>query len=162
MNLSSWALRKATLKDREIAKQAFDNSVGKIVFSNRESLRQWMKDKGWKRSWFFLEGSFTESLFGNDENFKLALSDEVVEIFIPKDAFQITDKQLKNIDRDYEAKSWSAVVEELRDIRRAVEAGVVIQVEDKKLKTWNEFYNWAHRRYHMLEDGADKWIGDDG
>jgi hypothetical protein len=32
---------------------------------------------------------------------------------------------------------------------------------DGLLRSWQEFYQWAHGRYHMLEDGADKWIGDD-
>ena len=28
------------------------------------------------------------------------------------------------------------------------------------LTTWQSFYDWAHGRYHMLEDGYDSWIGD--
>ena len=50
-----------------------------------------------------------------------------------------------------------------REIRRAVEAGVVVKVEGTQtvLKTWQSFYDWAHGRYHMLEDGYDSWIGDD-
>jgi hypothetical protein len=58
--------------------------------------------------------------------------------------------------------SWGVLVEELRALRRAVEAGVVVQVEDgPRLQTWQGFYEWAHGRYHMLEDGYDRWIGDD-
>jgi hypothetical protein len=58
--------------------------------------------------------------------------------------------------------SWRALVEELRQIRRAVEAGAVVQVEGAGTPgTWQEFYAWAHGRYHMLEDGCDPWIGDD-
>jgi hypothetical protein len=58
---------------------------------------------------------------------------------------------------------WGWLVEELREIRRAVEAGVVVKVEGTQtvLKTWQGFYDWAHGRYHMLEDGYDSWIGDD-
>jgi hypothetical protein len=53
-------------------------------------------------------------------------------------------------------------VEALRELRRAVEAGVALQVEGgPDLRTWQEFYAWAHGRYHMLEDGYDPWIGDD-
>jgi hypothetical protein len=50
-----------------------------------------------------------------------------------------------------------ALVEELRVIRRAVEAGFVVE-----LRTWQGFYSWAHGRYHALEDGYDSWIGSDG
>ena len=58
--------------------------------------------------------------------------------------------------------SWRVLVEELRRIRRVVEAGAVVQVEGVgSLATWQEFYAWAHGRYHMLEDGCDPWIGDD-
>jgi len=54
------------------------------------------------------------------------------------------------------------LVEDLREIRRAVEAGVAVTVEGEGLLlNWQGFYRWAHGRYHMLEDGYDKWIGDD-
>lgn len=81
----------------------------------------------------------------------------------------ISAEKLKALDELYEARSpsgrptsWRALVEELREIRRAVEAGTVVQVEGVgALKTWQAFYSWAHGRYHMLEDGCDSWIGDD-
>ncbi len=58
--------------------------------------------------------------------------------------------------------SWRALVEKLREFRRAIEAGAVVEVEGEgPLRTWQEFYSWAHGRYHMLEDGCDLWIGDD-
>jgi len=58
--------------------------------------------------------------------------------------------------------SWRPLVEELRKIRRIVEAGTVVHVAgEATLRTWTEFYDWAHGRYHMLEDGCDPWIGDD-
>jgi hypothetical protein len=45
------------------------------------------------------------------------------------------------------------LVEELREIRRAGEG--------KTLRSFQSFYDWAHGRYHALEDGYDSWIGDD-
>lgn len=57
---------------------------------------------------------------------------------------------------------WGILVEALRRIRRTVEAGTAVQVEDGPLlQSWQDFYTWAHGRYHMLEDGYDSWIGDD-
>lgn len=81
----------------------------------------------------------------------------------------ISAEKLKTLDEMYEARSpsgyptsWRHLVEELREIRRAVEAGTVVQVEGGgTLRTWQQFYDWAHGRYHMLEDGCDSWIGDD-
>lgn len=60
-------------------------------------------------------------------------------------------------------RRWGHLVDELREIRRRVEAGVTVKIEgtDTLLTTWQEFYNWAHGRYHALEDGCDLWIGDD-
>ena len=56
---------------------------------------------------------------------------------------------------------WGVLVEALREIRRAVEAGVAVKVEGKTLRDFDSFYTWAHGRYHALEDGYDSWIGDD-
>ena len=58
--------------------------------------------------------------------------------------------------------SWGILVEELREIRRAVEADIVIDIAgETKFRSFQGFYTWAHGRYHMLEDGYDSWIGDD-
>ena len=77
--------------------------------------------------------------------------------------------RLAEFDALYAARSpegrptdWGALVEALRSIRRAIESGGTVQVEGGPiLRTWEEFYAWAHGRYHMLEDGYDHWIGDD-
>jgi hypothetical protein len=34
-----------------------------------------------------------------------------------------------------------------------VETGVTVELEDGvKLDSWNDFYSWAHGRYHALEE----------
>ena len=86
----------------------------------------------------------------------------------------LTLARLKELDALYEETEdmgvlgrrptrWGTLVEELREIRRLVEEGVTVKVEGTQtvLKTWQGFYDWAHGRYHALEDGYDKWIGDD-
>jgi hypothetical protein len=88
--------------------------------------------------------------------------------------YTITIARLKELDALYEQREdmgilgqrptlWGSLVEELRKIRRLVEAGVVVRIEGTQtvLTTWQGFYAWAHGRYHMLEDGYDHWIGDD-
>jgi hypothetical protein len=85
------------------------------------------------------------------------------------DVFTLTTARLKELDALYAGCSasgqpdgWGALVDELRALPRAVEAGVRIQVENgPALHTWPAFYDWAHGRYHMLEDGYDRWLGDD-
>lgn len=86
----------------------------------------------------------------------------------------ITSEMLMDFDAWYEEtedmgvlgrrhKSLGTLVEELRKIRRLVESGVRVKIEGTQtvLITWQDFYDWAHGRYHMLEDGYDRWIGDD-
>lgn len=81
----------------------------------------------------------------------------------------VTAEMLQELDELYEARGvhgrpshWGDLVAKLRSVRRIVEAGTVVQVEDgPTLRTWSDFYTWAHGRYHMLEDGYDAWIGDD-
>lgn len=86
----------------------------------------------------------------------------------------LTIEMLKKLDALYEETEdmgvlgrrptrWGTLVEELRKIRRLVEAGVQVKVEGTPttLNTWQNFYDWAHGRYHALEDGYDSWMGDD-
>lgn len=81
----------------------------------------------------------------------------------------ISTERLASFDAMYAERSpggqptsWRALVLALREFRRAIEAGAVVEVEGEgTLRTWAEFYSWAHGRYHMLEDGCDLWIGDD-
>lgn len=88
---------------------------------------------------------------------------------MPRRVHTISTEELKELDTLYDARSdngrpsqWGSLVEALRQIRRDVEAGVIVQVEGgPKLSSWQSFYEWAHGRYHMLEDGYDRWIGDD-
>ena len=86
----------------------------------------------------------------------------------------LTIEKLKELDALYEETEdmgilgrrptrFGPLVEELREIRRLVEAGVSVRIEGTQtvLNTWGSFYDWAHGRYHRLEEGYDKWIGDD-
>lgn len=86
----------------------------------------------------------------------------------------LTIEKLKELDAMYDATEdmgilgkrhtrFGPLVEKLREIRRLAEAGVNVKIEGTQtvLNTWENFYAWAHGRYHKLEDGADHWIGDD-
>jgi len=75
---------------------------------------------------------------------------------------RFTAADLRSLDAHCkDPQDWPLLVEDLREIRRAVEIGVVVNVEDQQLTSFDSFYSWAHGRYHMLEDGADEWIGMD-
>ena len=159
--LPSWALRSATTAEREKAADAYYRSKAKTVFRDRKKLRSWIEYHGWKTSWLHLEDSFYKELFSNDEFFKEGLEDGVVEIFIPKESYTFSDEEFKNINDGYSAREFNWVVEYLREIRRAIEAGILVEIDGLQLKSEIAFYNWVDKQFHILEEVADKWIGND-
>ena len=97
-----------------------------------------------------------------------ALNKSGINIHIPIKEHTLTIETLKELDALYEEREdmgvlgrrptgWGTLVTKLRKIRRLVEAGVKVKIEGTQtvLNTWQSFYNWAHGRYHMLEDGYD-------
>ena len=81
----------------------------------------------------------------------------------------ITSEILRDLDALYgdatmqTDRNWGLLVERLRQIRRLVESGISVKIEGSEtvLTTWQDFYSWAHGRYHKLEEGSDQWIGHD-
>lgn len=59
--------------------------------------------------------------------------------------------------------SASVLTGSVESLMRWRSAGVKVKIEGTEtvLTTWLGFYDWAHGRYHLLEDGYDSWIGDD-
>jgi hypothetical protein len=172
--LPAWALRQATSEDYRLAKEAHERGRVQITLPDRQTLRAWAKARQWPTPWFgFNDNTFIRHMFATPESFALALSESGLTLQLPRQEYTIPAEKLRDLDEMYEATEdrgvlgrratrWGPLVEELRDIRRAVEAGVVVEVENaKKLRSFNEFYTWAHGRYHALEDGYDSWIGDD-
>lgn len=168
-NIPAWALRAATFEDRVFAKEAYRQGRMQIKWPDTNAVRSWAKQQGWSTPFFGFEAAFIAKMLETNENFELAIEKSGVEILIPRQNYAIPSETIRSLDELYEARSstgrpdgWGILVEELREIRRAVEAGVVIHIEgEPPILNWQDFYGWAHGRYHMLEDGYDKWIGDD-
>lgn len=144
-----------------------------IQLPDLKKLRGWAKFHGWPTSLFGFKEAFIAKLFESNETLSLALNESGINIYIPIEEHTLTLEALKELDALYEETEdmgimgrrpihWGTLVNKLRGIRHLVEAGVKIKVEgtDTVLTTWQEFYSWAHGRYHMLEDGYDSWIGD--
>lgn len=123
--------------------------------------REWAKRHGWPAPRLGFERAFVARMLESDESFEQALAGSGVEITIPRKSYSFPESELASMDEAYRDHSWRWLVEALREIRRAVEAGVVVQVEGARLASFQSFYTWAHNRYHALEDGSDGWIGDD-
>jgi hypothetical protein len=167
--LPAWALRPAGPEDHGLARQAHSQGRLHIRWPEATALRGWVKRQGWPAPRLGFEAAFITQALTNEVNFELALSESGVELRIPKTDHTLSAEELGELDARYAARSadgrptdWGTLVEALREIRRAVEAGVAVSVEGAPpMRTWQDFYAWAHGRYHMLEDGYDSWIGDD-
>lgn len=168
-NIPAWALRAATFEDQSFAKDAHRQGRMQIKWPDTKTLRSWAKQQGWSTPFFSFEEAFIAQMLETEENFKLAIEKSGIEIQVPRQNYTISSETIGELDALYEERSsagrptrWGILVEELREIRRAVEAGVTVNIEgEQSILNWQNFYSWAHGRYHMLEDGYDKWIGDD-
>lgn len=82
---------------------------------------------------------------------------------------EISSEKLLELDGFYaersasgHANAWGLLVARLRELRRAIEAGEVVQIAGgPTLLSVLEFHTWAYGRYKLLEEGYDSWIGDD-
>lgn len=165
----TWAMTRAGPGDYSRARDAQRLGRAQIKWPDQGALRTWARQQGWPAPRWGFPGKFTDTMLASEESFELAISQSGVEMSIPKREFLITAEKLGELDGLYAERSpegrpsgWGMLVEDLRQIRRAVEAGVVVAIDGgPQLKTWQEFYSWAHGRYHALEDGYDHWIGDD-
>lgn len=167
--LPAWALRTATPDDQALAQEAHRQGTLRITWPDRNALRMWAKHQGWSTPWFGFEEAFITQMLETDTNFAFAITNSGIELHFPKQHCTIAGETMRDLDALYENRSssgrptgWDTLVEELRDIRRVVEAGITVRIEgEQPIQDWQQFYAWAHGRYYMLEDGADKWIGDD-
>jgi hypothetical protein len=166
----AWAMRRAAAEDYDAARDANSRGVLRIEWPDRKALREWSRRHGWRtRGWFGFEDAFLGKLLESAPNFECALGESGIELHLPRQEYTLSLERLQELDALYAERrpdglpaSWGLLVEELREIRRAVEAGVVVQVEGgPRLRTWGGFYEWAHGRYHALEEGVDQWMGDD-
>jgi hypothetical protein len=167
-------MTRATPADIVAVHQAQKEGYLQIKWPPMNELRAWAKFQGWRMPWFGFESAFMKTMLTTERDFTLALSASGIELEIPKESYTITAEQLAALDSLYDTvedlgsggiyrPGWRVLVAELRDIRRAVEAGVKVSVPDKTepLHSFQGFYAWAHGRYYLLEEGYDSWIGDD-
>lgn len=165
--LPEWAIRKAGPEDRSAVKDAVARGTAVVRWPDTGYLRSWAKQRGWPTPILGFREMFIQKMLSSDDAFYQALSGAGVEVQIPVDRYEFTERKLRDLDDLYKSRGedgrpdcWGALVEALREIRRACEADVQVKVEGRTLNSMN-FYSWAHGRYHMLEDGYDKWIGND-
>jgi hypothetical protein len=168
--IPAWAMKRAAADDYDAVRDAHSRGTLDIEWPELKELREWSRLRGWPAPRFRFRATWLARLFESQKNFACALEESGIELHIPLREYTLSLDSLREFDALYAERSpttglpnaWGLLVEELREIRRAVVAGVVVQVEGgPKLRTWGGFYAWAHGRYHALEDGYDNWIGDD-
>jgi hypothetical protein len=175
-NIPAWAKQRVTPEGHSFSEVSQLHGQGRtqIQLPDLKALKGWAKSHNWPRPWFGFKDAFIAKMFESHETFTLALNESGINIHIPIKEHPLTMERLKALDALYEGREdmgvlgqrptdWGTLVSALREIRRLVEAGVKVKVEGTQtvLDTWQSFYDWAHGRYHMLEDGYDSWIGDD-
>jgi hypothetical protein len=157
-----WAYRPLGPADREAAAKAYREGTLRTNWHEVQGLRNWARHQRWPTPWLGFEARFHETMLADDTNFVLAVSESGLRLRAPKAEYRLTAAALGKFDAYYENPGdWKWLVESLREVRRAIEVGVVVRVEDRRLDDFDSFYTWAHGRYHALEDGADEWIGMD-
>lgn len=167
--IPAWAMRRAGLGDFGVVQAPHSQDVLQIQWPDRETLRGWAKEQGWPIPRFRFEKAFLAKMLENEASFDLAIIQSGLQISIPKQEHTLSAAEVVELDDLYVERSadgrptgWGSLVAGLREIRRAVEAGVVVKIDETRpLRSWQAFYSWAHGRYPMLEDGYDHWIGDD-
>lgn len=175
-DIPAWAKQKVSSEDHTFVEvsQLYRQSRVQIQLPDLKELKGWAKSYNWPTPWFGFKDAFIAKLFESNENFTLALNESGINVQIPIKKHTLTIERLKELDALYEEREdmgvlgqrpthWGTLVSKLREIRHLVEAGIPVTVEGTGmvLNTWQSFYEWAHGRYHMLEDGYDSWIGDD-
>ncbi len=162
--IPAWAMKRANAEDYGVVQDSRSQGTMQIKWPDRKALRRWAKLQAWPTPWFGFEQAFLATMLASQINFTQAINESCIEIHIPRQEYALSAERLEALDSQYESRgaNWAFLVEELREIRRAVEAGVKVQVEDgPRLQSWEGFYRWAHGRYPLLEEGYDHWIGDD-
>lgn len=168
-DIPAWAMREAGPGDQRVARDAHGRGTLRVEWPDLGALRDWAKRHGWPTPWLGFDKAFLARMLEEEAGFDQCIGESGIKMRIPRQEHTLSAEDLKELDELYEERSetgrpvaWGSLVEELRAIRRAVEAGVVVKVEGATpMRTWQDFYGWAHGRYHALEDGSDKWIGND-
>ena len=168
-DLPSWALTTAEPDDYAALASARRPDPDLIRWPEINRLKPWARQQGWPVPWFGFKRAFVGKMMESEDNFRRAVRHSGIAWVIPKTGHVLSARELRELDELYQepaadqrAGSWNALVVGLREIRRAIEAGVAIAIEDgPTLRSWQDFYSWAHARYPRLEEGCDHWVGDD-
>ena len=168
-DLPSWALKTADPEDYAAVVARPRPDFDKIRWPDLRKIKTWARQQRWPVPYFGFKRAFVSKMMESEDSFRRAVWLSGIAWEIPKPEHHLSAQELRDLDELYQepvasqrSGSWAALVIGLREIRRAVEAGVAIAIEDgPTLRSWQAFYSWAHARYPRLEEGCDHWIGDD-
>lgn len=166
--LAAVLMRPASGADRERAAAAHRAGTLVVDWPPRKALRAWARDHDWPAPRIHFDGAFFRKLFESDETFALGLADSGLGLRLPVERHRVSLEDLLDFDAAYESLGgngrpdrWGELVARLRGLRRAIEAGIEVEVGNHVFHHVGSFLIWAHARYGALEEGYDSWIGDD-
>ena len=158
MKVPAWALRKAQAPDRAFAHDCVNKGNYKLELPGNKATRHWMEARGWRHPLIGLESSFLEQLLSDDEHFQTALKDGIMILWVPVERYVMSETELRDYDETYKERRFDTVVSGLKEYRYAIDAGVEVEIDFTKFTSSGTFYNWVHKRYPLLEEGADDWL----
>lgn len=167
--LPAWALSNAEPEDYAALAARPRPDPELIRWPDVGKLKIWARQQRWPVPFFGFKRAFVTRMLEDEDSFRRAVRLSGIVWVMPKAEHRLSAREVSDLDLLYQepvavqrAGSWRALVIGLREIRRAVEAGVGISIEDgPTLRSWQDFYSWAHGRYPGLEEGCDLWIGSD-
>lgn len=169
VELPAWAMHRADAYDYAAVAAHHSKGSVRVHWPDLKHLRGWAKQQRWPVPMFGFQHSFLSTLLKSEANFMLAVRYSGISLNVPASTCVMPESELRELDELYHepvaeqrAGSWRALVIGLREVRHAIEAGVVLTIEGgPTLRSWQAFYSWAHQRYPRLEEGTDSWIGSD-
>ncbi len=132
--IPAWAMCTAKPEDYELVQESQNRGAMQITWPDHTALRHWARLHGWPTPWFDFEQAFLAKMLENLLNFTQAINDSGLELRIPLREYTLSGARLQALDALYAERSpdgrptsWGPLVEGLRELRRAVEAGVVVR-----------------------------------
>jgi hypothetical protein len=95
-NVPPWALRVAIPEDHSLVQAAQSQDRMQVEWPDLKRLQSWAGHQGWEVPWFGFQQSFIRQMLDNEENFKLAVNESGIRVFVPKQEHSSLPNSLEN------------------------------------------------------------------
>ena len=98
IDIPAWALRKATVEDLSLAREARRLGRLRLRWPDRKALRVWASQQGWPTPWLGFEEAFVVRMLEDEKSFELALQGSGVEALVPREDSTISAERVRELD----------------------------------------------------------------